>query len=129
MIQTRKQELFIKSYIRLKNATRAAIEAGYSLKGANRAGSRLLSDVDIKGEIDRQFNDIQEGLEITEGNILKKLWYEACNAQRAADRINAISQVAKIKGLMKDTPQQSIAIFNQLEKELRTLHPVTVTKE
>jgi len=52
---TQKQRLFVAAYTREANATRAAIAAGYSAKTAQQAGSRLLSDVVVRGAI----NNIQ----------------------------------------------------------------------
>lgn len=49
---TQKQRLFVAAYIGGRNATKAAIEAGYSAKTAKQAGSRLLSDVAIRVAID-----------------------------------------------------------------------------
>ena len=123
-IITGRQEQFIKNYVRCRNGSRSALEAGYSPKGANRVGSRLLSDIDIKKEIDRQIEAIEAKLEITEANIIDRLWQEATTAQRSADRTNALTQLARIKGLMKDTPTQSMAIFYQIEKELRQIQPL-----
>lgn len=124
MIQTRKQESFIKHYIRTHNATESAKLAGYSQRTAYSSGQRLLKDVEVDNEIRRLEKAIHEELELTDENIIKRLWQEATNAQRSADRTNALTQLAKIKGLMKDSPTQSIALFNQIEKELRIIHPI-----
>lgn len=49
---TQKQRLFVASYIGERNATKAAIDAGYSAKTARSAGSRLLTDVAIRAAIE-----------------------------------------------------------------------------
>ena len=49
---TQKQRLFVAAYIGGRNATKAAIEAGYSAKTAKQAGSRLLTDVAIRAAIE-----------------------------------------------------------------------------
>ena len=49
---TQKQRLFVAAYIGGRNATKAAVEAGYSAKTAKQAGSRLLSDVAIRVAIE-----------------------------------------------------------------------------
>ncbi len=46
-----KQRRFIDEYLIDLNATRAAIKAGYSAKTARQIGARLLSNVNIKNEI------------------------------------------------------------------------------
>ncbi len=47
-----KQRRFITEYLLDLNSTQAAIRAGYSYKTARQVGSRLLTNVDIKREID-----------------------------------------------------------------------------
>ena len=48
-----KQTQFVVEYIKCKNATEAAVKAGYSKKTAQQIGSRLLLNVVIKAEIDK----------------------------------------------------------------------------
>lgn len=50
-LQNKRHEKFCHEYIKDMNATQAAIRTGYSKKTANRIGSRLLSNVDIKTRI------------------------------------------------------------------------------
>lgn len=119
MIVTRKQEAFIDWYVKLRNATEAARRAGYTAKNTNRVASRLLSNVGLKTEIDRRFKVIQEEMSLTEDNIISSLWKEARNASKTSDRINALTQLAKIKGLMKDTATQNVAVFTGLEQQLK----------
>jgi phage terminase small subunit len=47
-----KQQAFIAAYLQSWNATHAAIEAGYSAKTARQQASRLLSNVNVAGEIE-----------------------------------------------------------------------------
>lgn len=51
---TPKQFEFIEYYLETNNATEAAKKAGYSPKTARQQGSRLLSNVVIKKELDRR---------------------------------------------------------------------------
>jgi phage terminase small subunit len=46
-LKSGKHEVFVREYVRLNNATQAAILAGYSEKTAKQQGSRLLSYVDV----------------------------------------------------------------------------------
>jgi phage terminase small subunit len=46
-----KQELFVSAYLKCFNATRAAIEAGYSADTAYSQGSRLLKHVEISARV------------------------------------------------------------------------------
>lgn len=50
-LKNMKHEKFCNEYVKDMNATQAAIRAGYSKKTANRIGSRLLSNVDIKTRV------------------------------------------------------------------------------
>lgn len=60
-IANKRHEKFCHEYIKDMNATQAAIRTGYSEKTANRIGSRLLSNVDIKKRVaelrDAYFNE------------------------------------------------------------------------
>lgn len=48
-----KQRKFVEEYVKDFNATQAAIRSGYSEKGAEVQGNRLLSNANIKAEIKR----------------------------------------------------------------------------
>ena len=50
-LKNKRHEKFCHEYIKDMNATQAAIRTGYSKKTANRIGSRLLSNVDIKSRV------------------------------------------------------------------------------
>lgn len=60
-LTNKRHEKFCHEYIKDMNATQAAIRTGYSEKTANRIGSRLLSNVDIKTRVaelrDAYFNE------------------------------------------------------------------------
>ena len=128
---TRKQELFIDNYIKnpTKSGGQIAIMSGYAAKGARAAASRLLTNHDIKGEIDRLLRVIAEDLSLTDENIIKHLWDLARSSKREADRINALTQLAKIKGLMKDSPTQTMAIFGDMVKQLQQYDRQEVTSD
>jgi hypothetical protein len=46
-----KQKMFVQAYLLCKNATKAAIEAGYAKSGAGTEGHRLLKNAEIKARI------------------------------------------------------------------------------
>ena len=50
-LKNKRHEKFCHAYIKDMNATQAAIRTGYSKNTANRIGSRLLSNVDIKSRV------------------------------------------------------------------------------
>lgn len=51
VLKNKRHEKFCHEYIKDMNATQAAIRTGYSKNTANRIGSRLLSNVDIKSRV------------------------------------------------------------------------------
>lgn len=56
---TEKQKHFADEYIKLGNATQAAIKAGYSKKTANRIGAENLSKLVIRDYIDKRMQAIE----------------------------------------------------------------------
>ena len=69
---TPKQAAFIAEYLVDKNATQAAIRAGYSAKTANEQGSRLLANVSVRAAIDAALAKQADTLEITAERILRE---------------------------------------------------------
>lgn len=65
-----KQLAFVNAYIVLKNATQAAIKAGYSKKTAHSAGPRMLENVAVAGAIVVKGRRIAEKYEITSERVL-----------------------------------------------------------
>jgi phage terminase small subunit len=70
---TDKQKIFVAEYLIDKNATQAAIRAGYSAKTANEQGSRLLTNVSIRSEIDKRIEQVSKRAAITAERILERL--------------------------------------------------------
>lgn len=66
---TPKQQKFISEYLQCLNATKAAINAGYSKNGARVRGSELLTNSNIQAEIQRGFSAIK----MTPEEILARL--------------------------------------------------------
>ena len=73
MKPNRKQELFIKEYLIDKNATRAAIAAGYSQKTARSIGNELLGKPHIQSVISEEIAKQAKRLEIKADDILREL--------------------------------------------------------
>src|ERR1017187_4042453 len=68
-----KQQIFVREYLLDRNATRAAIAAGYSQKTAYSAGPRLLKNVEIQAEIAKRTEKVLAKLEITAERVLHGL--------------------------------------------------------
>ncbi len=64
---------FVDEYLIDQNATRAAIDAGYSANSARSQGSRLLTNADIVRTINERQQVVSKELEITASDKRKKL--------------------------------------------------------
>jgi phage terminase small subunit len=66
------QTIFVIEYVKSRNATQAAIKAGYSDKTAASAGYRLLRNVYIQAEIERRLDDLAAAANVTVERVLKE---------------------------------------------------------
>lgn len=64
---------FIKEYLLDQNATRAAIAAGYSEKGARVQGCRLLADPNIAAEVNKKNAETNNKLDLTVERLKQEL--------------------------------------------------------
>lgn len=69
----KRQDRFISEYLIDFNATRAAIAAGYSSKTAAVQGARLLTNANVKAEIEKQQSELSTNLNITKEKIVSEL--------------------------------------------------------
>lgn len=70
---TPKQAAFVKEYLIDKNATQAAIRAGYSARTADRIGPELLGKTCVEAEVNRNLIKQQERTEVTADRVLREL--------------------------------------------------------
>lgn len=68
-----KQKLFVKHYLKEKNATRAAKAAGYSKKTAHSVGPRMMENAGVKKAIDEGIAKQADKLEITADRVIKRI--------------------------------------------------------
>lgn len=68
-----RQRLFVKEYLVDRNATRAAIAAGYSERTARQVGSRLLTNVDIREAVDGATIQRANRLDLSADKVLIEL--------------------------------------------------------
>lgn len=68
-----KQSSFVEHYLRLNNATQAAIEAGYSAKTAAQIGSRLLKNVEIAARVRERTETVLGSLKMEADEVLVRL--------------------------------------------------------
>jgi phage terminase small subunit len=70
---TPRQRRFVSEYLVDLNATQAAIRAGYSRRTAKQQGSRLLSNANIRGEIERRRASFAAKSESKRDTVLREL--------------------------------------------------------
>lgn len=68
-----KQESFLVEYRKDRNATQAAIRAGYSKHSARQTGSRLLALEAVQEALRAKRSEVLAGLEVTEDRLLQEL--------------------------------------------------------
>lgn len=68
-----KQRAFIEHYVVTRNATQAAIAAGYSEKTATKQGSRLLTNEDIRKAVDEKLADAWKAIGVTQEMVTAEL--------------------------------------------------------
>lgn len=71
---TAKQRLFVAEYLKDRNATQAAIRAGYSKKTANEQGARLLAKVSVAQAIAQQQKASIERTLGSADEVLSQMW-------------------------------------------------------
>lgn len=94
---TIKQQLFVRKYLELRNATKAVLEA-YDVKNTNSAaviGCRLLRNVNVRREIDRTIE--------TEGSIpsrIVKLIENVSENGSTSDQLKVAQMLLRFYGLI-----------------------------
>lgn len=68
-----KRALFVEHYVRERNATRAALAAGYSPRTAYSQGSRLLKDAEVRKAIDSRLGKLADRLALTTEKVAEHL--------------------------------------------------------
>ena len=74
MTLTPRRTRFVDEYMKDRNATHAAIRAGYSPNGARNVGSILIADYRVRAEIDRRAAALSELSGVTTAKVIEKLW-------------------------------------------------------
>lgn len=72
-----KYAIFVKAYRVDRNASKAAIAAGYAKAGAGVTGHRLLKNPKIRAEIERQDAELNEKLDLSVEWVVKRLMWRA----------------------------------------------------
>lgn len=109
---TIKKQRFVEEYVIDFNATKAAINAGYSEKTARSISCELLTKPDIRRAIKQLLDQLSADSYVSREVILTGLLKEAMGTgenSTPTSRVNAWSQLGKLSGLYTDTsPQTSV---------------------
>lgn len=93
----KKKTLFVKAYRVDRNATNAAIAAGYSPKTAYSAGYRLLKNVEIQQEIERQDAELAKKLDLSVEWVIKRLmWRAGFDVRKFYNEDGTLKEVAQL---------------------------------
>jgi len=96
MALNEKRQRFVDEYLIDMNASQAAIRAGYSCHRANQRGYFLVTNGDVKKEIDRKMTEKAEKLDISREKILSLLMEEALNTEnKGSERVAALSHLGR----------------------------------
>ena len=100
MALTRKRALFAKEFILDRNASQAAVRAGYTPHRANQAGYQLVTNNDVQEEISRLMSQKNSQLDWSREAILAGLAREsqlqAEDGGSSTSRIQAFAQLGKL---------------------------------
>ena len=94
-----KRTKFVVEYIATGNAAEAARRAGYCVSGARQSGLRLLGYPDVKRAIARRQKKITEQYSIYHDRLVQKLLRVIDEADKTAEKVMAIRELAKLCGL------------------------------
>jgi phage terminase small subunit len=92
-----RQEAFVQAFVRCRNATRAAVAAGYSRQSARFQGAKLLSDRRVRQKINEMLQNVAEQAEAGISEIIKSLYLLSNDRNvSGAARVKALSEIVKI---------------------------------
>ena len=112
-----RHQAFVRHYLETGNATKAAILAGYSEKSAAAAGSRLLTNPEVRGAIDTALLRQAELSGISATYVLEGIRAIAEDSSaRHADRLRALELLGKHLKLFTDKVEQDTQITVTIER-------------
>jgi hypothetical protein len=103
---TPRQLRFVLAFVNQPDATRAAIEAGYSRKNASSIGYQLLQKTPVAEEVRWRFQLIAERVHVTKEEVVAGVLREAYNFSDGSSseaRSNAWAKIARILGMDRFT--------------------------
>ncbi len=117
-----KRTKFAAEYVVDQNATQAAIRAGYSKQTAYSQGSRLLKDVEVRTEIDKQRVHHADRVDVQVDEIVDGLKTIAVDPSAPpAARVSAWKALGEYKGMfatgVRDVPPQVLSLLERLRRQ------------
>ena len=114
-----KKTIFAVEYLVDLNATQAAIRAGYSKRTAYSQGSRLLKNVEVNAEIDKQRAHHAKRVDVQVDEIVTGLKAIATDSLApAAARVSAWKALGEYKGMfttgVREVPPQVLSLLETL---------------
>ena len=103
-----RHEIFALEYVKDLNGTRAAIAVGYSAKTADRAASRLLSNVEVRALLAKLTKKHADKLDLSAEKVLSEL--SSMGFSNMLDYIKATEEGSAYVDLSNLTREQSSAI-------------------
>lgn len=107
-----KQRLFVSHYIIDRNATKAAIAAGYPKAGARTQGPRLLQNVAVARAVELALTKLVSSNELKAADVLGELrelaFHKVTKKQiRTSDKVKALEMLAKHFKLLTEVHEHS----------------------
>jgi hypothetical protein len=99
---TAKQAAFVREYLVDRNATQAAIRAGYSPKTAEQQGYQLLQNTSVSEALQSAEKRLSIKAEITEAEVIQGLREIAQTGTNESARVTAWTNLGKHIGMFKD---------------------------
>lgn len=103
-------DIFISHYIKNKNATQAAIEAGYSEKTAYSQGGRLLKKVEVRQKIDAAMAEKQKSTKWDSERVIHEYEDIINLAKRDGQYAAAVTAIGKIVDLNGIEPPKKLDV-------------------
>jgi len=112
-----RQSAFISEFMLDRNATQAAIRAGFSKRSARQIAARLLSNDDISARLQEQCKATEIRLQITRDDVLRGLLtaYQLAKEQsRPREMIASCREISKMMGYHSRQVEKPVLTPDQL---------------
>lgn len=100
---TDKQQLFVAEYLKDRDATAAALRAGYSPTSATVRASTLLAHPQVRSIVNKHTEKIKQRSEVTAEFVIRELMQVASQEDVAqSTKVRALELLAKHLGMLED---------------------------